>query len=184
MLPSDMMPHVYQTNARCVFSLPATFTNATWVALQTKAHRAHNGTNGTQAQWMLLGMVFKWHSLESFTALLKKLGRKTNVNEEKKRNNNFSQKKTPPSNSTRDYLQGGTASDLALWPFVCVPNVLGGCGDCNNNKNLSHYIFDHTGPRELDGHPLVGCRSGLGLVSGCTTLSVRFRGNINSVPSK
>jgi len=40
------------------------------------------------------------------------------------------------------------------------------------------YILAHTGPRELDGHPLVGCGSGFGLVPG----SVRVRANINSVP--
>jgi len=27
----------------------------------------------------------------------------------------------------------------------------------------SEYILDHTGPRELDGHPLGGCGSGFGL---------------------
>jgi len=28
----------------------------------------------------------------------------------------------------------------------------------------SEYILAHTGPRELDGHPLGGCGSGFGLV--------------------
>ena len=37
----------------------------------------------------------------------------------------------------------------------------------------SEYILAHTGPRELDAHPLVGCGSGFGLVSGYTTLSLR-----------
>jgi len=43
----------------------------------------------------------------------------------------------------------------------------------------SEYIFKlaHTGPRELDGHPLGGCGSGFGLVPGYTTLSVRVRAN-------
>ena len=31
------------------------------------------------------------------------------------------------------------------------------------------YILTHTGPRELDGHPLGGCGSGFGLVPGYTT---------------
>ena len=39
--------------------------------------------------------------------------------------------------------------------------------------NWSEYILTHTGPRELDGHPLGGCGSEFGLVSGYTTLSVR-----------
>jgi len=30
----------------------------------------------------------------------------------------------------------------------------------------SEYILVHTGPRELDGHPLGGCGSGFGLVPG------------------
>jgi len=44
----------------------------------------------------------------------------------------------------------------------------------------SEYILDHTGPRELDGHPLGGCGSGFGSVplAGYTTLSVRVRANI------
>ena len=42
----------------------------------------------------------------------------------------------------------------------------------------SKYILAHTGPRELDGHPLGGCGSGFGLVPGYTTLSVRVRANI------
>ena len=42
----------------------------------------------------------------------------------------------------------------------------------------SEYIFAHTGPRELDGHPLGGCGSGFGSVPGYTTLSVRVRANI------
>jgi len=42
----------------------------------------------------------------------------------------------------------------------------------------SEYILTHTGPRELDGHPLGGCGSGLGLVPDYTTLSVRVRANI------
>ena len=41
----------------------------------------------------------------------------------------------------------------------------------------SEYILAHTGPRELDGHPLGVCGSGFGLVPGYTTLSVRVRGN-------
>jgi len=36
----------------------------------------------------------------------------------------------------------------------------------------------HTGPRELDGHPLGVCGSGFGFVPGYTTLSVRVRANI------
>ena len=42
----------------------------------------------------------------------------------------------------------------------------------------SEYILAHTGPRELDGHPLGRCGSGFDLVSGYTTLSVRVRANI------
>jgi len=38
-------------------------------------------------------------------------------------------------------------------------------------------ILAHTGPRELDGHPLGGCGLGFGLVPGYTTLSVRVRAN-------
>ena len=41
----------------------------------------------------------------------------------------------------------------------------------------SEYILAHTGPRELDGHPLGGCGSGFGLVPGYTTLSVRVWAN-------
>jgi len=43
----------------------------------------------------------------------------------------------------------------------------------------SEYILAHTGPRELpsDGHPLGVCGSGVGLVPGYTTLSVRVRAN-------
>jgi len=39
----------------------------------------------------------------------------------------------------------------------------------------SEWILAHTGPRELDGHPLGGCGSGFGLVPGYTTLLVRVR---------
>ena len=46
----------------------------------------------------------------------------------------------------------------------------------------SEYILAHTGPRELDGHPLGGFGSWFGLVPGYTTLSVRVRANINLVP--
>jgi len=48
----------------------------------------------------------------------------------------------------------------------------------------SEYILAHTGPRKFDGHPLGGVGRGFGLVPGYTTLSVRDRANINSVPSK
>ena len=41
----------------------------------------------------------------------------------------------------------------------------------------SEYILTHTGPTELNGHPLGGCGSGFGLVPGYTTLSVRVRAN-------
>jgi len=41
----------------------------------------------------------------------------------------------------------------------------------------SEYILAHTGPRELDGHPLGVCGSGFGFVPGYTTLSVRVRAN-------
>jgi len=41
----------------------------------------------------------------------------------------------------------------------------------------SEYILAHTGPRELDGHPLGGYGSGFGLVPGYTSLSVRVRAN-------
>jgi len=40
------------------------------------------------------------------------------------------------------------------------------------------YILAHTGPRELDGHPLGGCGLGFGLVPGYTILSVRVLANI------
>ena len=40
------------------------------------------------------------------------------------------------------------------------------------------YILAHTGPRELDGHPLGGCGLGFGLVPGYTTPSVRVRANV------
>jgi len=46
----------------------------------------------------------------------------------------------------------------------------------------SEYILAHTGPRELVGHPLGVCGLGFGLVPDYTTLSVRVRANINSVP--
>jgi len=39
------------------------------------------------------------------------------------------------------------------------------------------YILAHTGPRELDGHPLGVCGLGFGLVPGCTILLVRVRAN-------
>jgi len=42
----------------------------------------------------------------------------------------------------------------------------------------SKYILAHTGPRELDGHPMGGCGSGFGVVLGYTTLSVRVWVNI------
>ena len=42
----------------------------------------------------------------------------------------------------------------------------------------SEYILAHTGPRELDGHPLGGCGSGFALVPGYTTLTVRVRANM------
>jgi len=42
----------------------------------------------------------------------------------------------------------------------------------------SEYILAHIGPRELDGHPLGGCGSGFGLVSGYITLLVRVRAHI------
>ena len=45
------------------------------------------------------------------------------------------------------------------------------------DENGSEYILAHTGPRELDGHPLGGCGSGFGLVPSYTTLSVRVRSN-------
>jgi len=46
------------------------------------------------------------------------------------------------------------------------------------DERESEYILAHTGPGELDGHPLGGCGSGFGLVPGYTTLSVRVRVNI------
>jgi len=42
----------------------------------------------------------------------------------------------------------------------------------------SEYILAHTGPRELDRHPLGWCGSGFGLVPGYTTFSVRVQANI------
>jgi len=39
-------------------------------------------------------------------------------------------------------------------------------------------MLAHTGPRELDGHPLGGYGSGFGLVPDYTTLSARVRANI------
>jgi len=42
----------------------------------------------------------------------------------------------------------------------------------------SENILAHTGPSELDGHPLGGCGSGFGLVPGYTKLSVRVWANI------
>ena len=41
----------------------------------------------------------------------------------------------------------------------------------------SEYILAHTGTRELDVTPWGGCGSGIGLVPGYTTLSVRVRAN-------
>jgi len=38
----------------------------------------------------------------------------------------------------------------------------------------SEYILAHTGPRELDRHPLGGYGSGIGLVPGYTTLLVNI----------
>ena len=46
------------------------------------------------------------------------------------------------------------------------------------NAKGSEYILAHTGPRELDGHPLRGCGSAFGLVPGYTTLSGRVWANI------
>jgi len=48
------------------------------------------------------------------------------------------------------------------------------------DETWSDYILAHTGPRELDGHPLGVCGSGpgVGLVPGYTTLSGRVRANI------
>ena len=34
----------------------------------------------------------------------------------------------------------------------------------------SEYILAHTGPRELDMHPLGGCGSGFGLIPGYTMM--------------
>jgi len=45
------------------------------------------------------------------------------------------------------------------------------------DEKRSEYIMAHTGPRELDGHPLGWCGSGFGLVLGYTTLLVRVRAN-------
>ena len=47
------------------------------------------------------------------------------------------------------------------------------------DEKCSEYILAHTGPRELDGHPLGVCGSGFGLVPGYTTLSVRVQANIS-----
>jgi len=41
----------------------------------------------------------------------------------------------------------------------------------------SEYRLAHTGPRELDGHPLGGCGSGFGLIPGYTILLVRVWAN-------
>jgi len=41
----------------------------------------------------------------------------------------------------------------------------------------SVYILAHTGPRELDRHPLGVCGSGVGVVPSYTTLLVRVRAN-------
>ena len=41
----------------------------------------------------------------------------------------------------------------------------------------SEYILAHTGPRELDGHPLGECGWVFGLVPGYTTLLVRVWAN-------
>ena len=46
------------------------------------------------------------------------------------------------------------------------------------NEKGSEYILAHTGPRELDGHPLGGCGSGFGLVPSYTTISVKVLANI------
>jgi len=48
-------------------------------------------------------------------------------------------------------------------------------------EKVSENILAHTGPRELDGHPLGGCWLGFGLVLSYTTLLVRVQANINSV---
>ena len=40
------------------------------------------------------------------------------------------------------------------------------------------YILAHTGPRELDGHPLGGCGLGFALVHSYATLVVRVWTNI------
>ena len=45
-------------------------------------------------------------------------------------------------------------------------------------KEKENVTLVHTGPRELDRHPLVGCGSGFGLLPGYTTLSVRVRASI------
>jgi len=46
------------------------------------------------------------------------------------------------------------------------------------DENGSEYILAHTGPSELDMHPLGGCGTGFGLVPGYTTLLVRVQANI------
>jgi len=46
------------------------------------------------------------------------------------------------------------------------------------DEKRSEYILAHTGPRELDGHPMGACGLGFGLVPGYTTLLVRVRANI------
>jgi len=55
--------------------------------------------------------------------------------------------------------------------------VINASGSGRREKG-SEYMMAHTGPRELDGHPLGGCGSGFGLVPGYTTLSVRVRANM------
>jgi len=42
----------------------------------------------------------------------------------------------------------------------------------------SEYILVHTGPRELDGHPLGGCGLVFGLVPSYITLTIRVQVNI------
>jgi len=49
---------------------------------------------------------------------------------------------------------------------------------CVVDEKGSEYILAHTGPRELDRHPLGGGGSGFGLVPGYTTLLVRVLANI------
>ena len=46
------------------------------------------------------------------------------------------------------------------------------------DKKGSEYILAHTGPRELDGHPLGGCGSEFDLVPNYTTLLIRVRPHI------